>query len=216
MSHHADRTFKRIVDVDGVEREIEIHLKHGDLEIRGDLLTETSRMASLVGLCGDLISEWKKGAELADADYRNFRGRRVNELLTEDPKMAEWKVKEAVDATEGCSAESEFEIDGQPCTEDGTLLPPARKGFKDHKRIIADINADLEWLERHWQALLVKRDMIKARVALEVKDRIVAGDIGDTVPSRGNPSGRPAAAPASRSRDQAVIEASESVGSLKD
>lgn len=129
------RTFIRNID----DREVTVHLSLLDLEISGDLDTEASEVAGRIGLVGELLADVTAAFETADAEYRNWRGRKAGAVLESDPKMAEWKVKADIDA----DAE-----------------------FTTRKAELANYEGDLEFLRAYYDALKIKSQMVSARVSL--------------------------------------------------
>jgi len=85
--------------MNGIEVEGEI-VKLDDSELTiTDIDKDMNEAASLMSYWGKLwgIAEGEK--ELADARYRAWRAEFGKQMLEADPKLAEWKVKQAVEAS---------------------------------------------------------------------------------------------------------------------
>jgi hypothetical protein len=57
--------------------------------------------ASQIAYWGNVLSLAEALAEEADASYRGWRAKSISELLSADPKLAEWKAKAEVEASVG-------------------------------------------------------------------------------------------------------------------
>jgi hypothetical protein len=168
---HVARAFTRTAfGDDGKEIEIEVVLDTAILDPRADIAVDAGEVAGIMGAVGELIAVYTERVDLADAEYRAFRGTKGKVITgaAEGKAPAEWKVKDEVEAD---------------------------PGFLDHQRIRAGAEADLEWLRNFLGALKIKAQMIRVRadLALKVYDgATLTGDPG------GDPGGDPA--PAIRGR----------------
>jgi hypothetical protein len=64
-----------------------------------DLDLDMDNVASQMSYYGDLWSQAEEEAIQADAHYRAWRAEYGEKLLNSDPKLAEWKVKQKVEAS---------------------------------------------------------------------------------------------------------------------
>lgn len=64
----------------------------------GDINEDMTRVSAEVGFWITVAASAREEAIQADSFYRQWRARKVKELLRLDPKMAEWKVKAEVEA----------------------------------------------------------------------------------------------------------------------
>lgn len=144
------------------DKTIPTTLNTKDLQICGDLLSEMNGVAAQVAFVGDLIAQWQYACDMSDATYREWRAKEARVALRADEKMAQWKVDDATEAS---------------------------PKFMEMKELIASLNSDLNWLRAYQSALLVKRDMLKTRVSLELADRSAnVGGYGDVMHSH-HPTG---------------------------
>lgn len=81
--------------VDGVK--VEIDTDASGLPIV-DLSQDMDRVASQMAWWGSVLGAAEQEKITCDAAYRRWRGQRTQELLGKDPKMAEWKLRAAIDA----------------------------------------------------------------------------------------------------------------------
>jgi len=72
-----------------------------DLRIGHDVDTQMDQVAAQIAWTGGLWGEAKKAKLIADAEYRAWRAATTRAVLDEAPKLAEWKVKAAIEADPG-------------------------------------------------------------------------------------------------------------------
>lgn len=84
------------LDIDGET----VELNEGDLGIV-DVAAEAPKAASMIFYWGSVTAAIRQQLEKARHDYRHLRGRTLVETLTAEPKMAEWKIMAAFEASEG-------------------------------------------------------------------------------------------------------------------
>ena len=105
----------------------------------GDLDEDMQAVPGLLGWYTQLLAAARAHAEKCDAKYRAWRAETQREYLTDDPRLAEWKAKAAVEAE------------------------PA---FKEHKDAIAEANALATRIDGAVWALREKANMLRSRGAM--------------------------------------------------
>ena len=120
-------------------RDVAVELDTRSLEPGGDIDADAGTVASQVGLVGELLAVTTERLEICDAQYRNWRAVRCTAILSQEPKLAEWKVKAKVEAD---------------------------PGFLTHKNAIASHTGDLEFLRVYLSGLKTKASMIRGRIEL--------------------------------------------------
>ena len=128
------RTFIREID----DNEIRVHLSLLDLRISSNPETDADRIAELMGLVGELLADVAQAYEEADADYRNWRGKKSVAIAEESTRVAEHTIKSTVEG-------------------DDT--------FKEKKGAVAQLSGDLEFLRAFMDACRAKVTMLNARLA---------------------------------------------------
>jgi len=123
------------VEVDGQIIEVDVE---ADLAIN-DITEDMDSIASLLGWYGNLLGAAKQRVENLDANYRAWRGRRVESILAQDPKLAEYKVNARINADQD---------------------------FLTHKRGLAAANRVVIRIDRAWSALDRKASILQSKGAL--------------------------------------------------
>lgn len=120
-------------------------------------------VAAQMGYWGNVLAAAEEAAAAADASYRSWRGNMGMELIDDNPKLSEWKVKNLVDAS---------------------------PQFLKHKADIARTHRNVITCDRVFQAFAKKANVLQSRGANErsVLDRTgitVQGDPSNQ-PGRNN------------------------------
>jgi hypothetical protein len=84
------------LDIDGET----VTLNDGDLAIT-DVAADAPQAASMIFYWGSVTAACRQQLEKARHDYRHLRGRTLVETLSAEPKLAEWKIMAAFEASEG-------------------------------------------------------------------------------------------------------------------
>lgn len=101
MTEYAERFAKQKIKVEGQVVEVLILGPGADLPIGPDLSEEMDRVAAQLGYWGAVLADAAGELKKVDAWYRKFRAEVTNEVLSRDPKIAEWKLKARIEATDG-------------------------------------------------------------------------------------------------------------------
>ena len=124
------------IKVDGQMIEVDVD---ADLTIT-DISEGMDRVSSLLGWYGNLLSAAREQADNLDANYRAWRGRRVNSILVSEQKLAEYKVNARINAD---------------------------KDFLAHKRGMAAAHRTVVRLDRAWSALDRMASILQSKGALK-------------------------------------------------
>lgn len=127
------RVLERVVD----GRTVQVRLDRNDLKL-DDLMTAVGKPASIIGLIAELLSDYTRRYREADAEYRAWQATEGERILADpaNEKMAEWKLKQAV-----------------------TAMPK----FLAHKRRLAVLEGDMEYLRAYQQAAETMSYMVSAK-----------------------------------------------------
>jgi len=85
---------KRSITVNGIEVELDVNV---DLPI-ADVSNDMDRVASQMAWWGSVWASAEREAAEVDAHYRRWRAMKLKQVLSKDPKLAEWKVKAEVES----------------------------------------------------------------------------------------------------------------------
>lgn len=78
----------------------EVELDSEDLEFSGNLSRDMEQIATHLNRTGELWAEAEEQSINIDAAYRQWRAKEGFEVLTKEPKLAEWKVNQAIESSE--------------------------------------------------------------------------------------------------------------------
>jgi len=78
----------------------EVELDSEELEFSGNLSRDMEEIATLINRTGELWAEAEEQAINIDAAYRQWRAQEGFDVLKKEPKLAEWKVNQAIEASE--------------------------------------------------------------------------------------------------------------------
>lgn len=98
---YAERFARQRIKVQGTTVEVYILGDGAELPISVDLSEDMDRVAAQLAYWGSVVAEAQAELTRVDAWYRRYRAQTAQEVLARDPKASEWKVKNAVEATEG-------------------------------------------------------------------------------------------------------------------
>jgi hypothetical protein len=84
------------LDIDG--QTVELH--EGDLAIT-NVTEDAPKAAAMIFYWGSVAAAIRQQLEKARHDYRHLRGRTLAETLASEPKLSEWKIMAAFEASEG-------------------------------------------------------------------------------------------------------------------
>lgn len=101
MTEYAERFARQKIKVEGVVIEVLIMGPGAELPIGPNLSQEMDRVGALLGYWGSVLADATGELKKVDAWYRKFRAEVTNEVLAKDPKIAEWKLKARIEATDG-------------------------------------------------------------------------------------------------------------------
>jgi hypothetical protein len=138
------------------ETNVATTLDTDDLRLGSDVIDEASRVAGVIGLVGELIAYTVQEAQIADAEYRHWRGRKSESFAGE--KLAEHRIKSRVDGDEL---------------------------FLICKTRMARLDGDLEFLQAYREALRTKASMIRAKIDFH-KINAEAGPVLGSTEDRGS------------------------------
>lgn len=117
-----------------------------------DAQTEASKASSAIFYWGSVGAAIRQKLEAARADYRHLRANSIIEALAAEPKLAEWKVSAAFEATEA---------------------------FRHAKSVIEHWQRLYDQAQAIYQACLSKASMIQTIFKHETGGQSFAGAIGD-------------------------------------
>lgn len=95
------RFARQKIKVQGTVVEVLIMGDGAELPIGKNLSEEMDRVAAQLAYWGAIMADAQAELTKVDAWYRRFRAQASAAVLAKDPKAAEWKVKNAVESTEG-------------------------------------------------------------------------------------------------------------------
>lgn len=98
---YAERFARQKIKVMGTPVEVFILGDGAELPISADLSTDMDRVAAQLAYWGSVTSEAQAELTKVDAWYRRYRATTSREIMQKDPKLPEWKVKLAVEASDG-------------------------------------------------------------------------------------------------------------------
>lgn len=101
MSTYNKHFARQKIKVRGQVVEVLIMGPNAELPIGPDLSDEMDRVGAQLGYWGAVLADAVGEAKEVDAWYRKFRANITNECLANDPKMAEWKIKARIEASDG-------------------------------------------------------------------------------------------------------------------
>ena len=131
MSRHGPRKFRRRT-ADGEGRTFVLDTEA--LEMSSDIYLDAAALAGTMGLVAELRGDIERELLEADAGYRSWRGRLVDKMVAENPKLAATKLEKVVN--------------GDP-------------DFLRHKRRIAKLEGDAVYTRAFFDACQVKAQMIR-------------------------------------------------------
>jgi hypothetical protein len=100
-TEYVERFARQKMKVQGTMVEVLILGDGADLPISINLSDEMDRVSAQLAYWGSVMAEAKAELTQVDAWYRRFRATCANEVLARDPKSAEWKIKLAIEGTDG-------------------------------------------------------------------------------------------------------------------
>lgn len=98
---YAEKFARQKIKVMGTSVEVFILGDGAELPISADLSSDMDRVAAQLAYWGAVAADAQAELVKVDAWYRRFRAQAMRDLLTDDPKLPEWKVKNAVEASDG-------------------------------------------------------------------------------------------------------------------
>lgn len=167
-----------------------------------DVDSEMDKVSAQVGFWGDVWSSAQEEVTNADAHYRAWRATLTKQLLDEDPKLAEWKVKANIEAHpkftmwKAAIAQAERNV----------ILARALVDAFDGKR--ATLQSKGAKLRAEWEATGVHTPAHPKRRATRVRDEATDADIemDETAAEDAPPSLAPPKAAHSTKRGKERVE----------
>lgn len=150
---YVERFARQTIKVDGTFVDVFMMGDGSELPIGADLSEDMDRVAAQLAYWGAIAAEAKGELTKVDAWYRRFCAQYAAQKLAQDPKMSEWKVKAAVEASDG---------------------------FLQHKEAIALAEKNLAVAEAMMRAFDKKANQLQSRGA---KTRAELGAQGMTTPA---------------------------------
>jgi hypothetical protein len=98
---YVERFARQKIKVQGTTVEVYIVGDGAELPIGADLSSEMDRVAAQLAYWGAVAADAQAELTQVDAWYRRFRATTAREVLALDSKASEWKVKNAVEASDG-------------------------------------------------------------------------------------------------------------------
>lgn len=98
---YAEQFARQKIKVMGTSVEVLILGDGAELPISADLSSDMDRVAAQLAYWGAVAADAQAELVKVDAWYRRFRAQAMRDILTDDPKLPEWKVKNAVEASDG-------------------------------------------------------------------------------------------------------------------
>lgn len=126
---------------DGTPRRRKVYLDLADLDSSGSLETDAAQVAGLMGLCAMLLANATEQHDLADAEYRHWRGGRQKAGAAEG--LPEWQARAGAEAD---------------------------KHFPALKRKIAKTHGDIVFLRLYVDALGAKMSGVRGRIEIAVSE----------------------------------------------
>jgi len=100
-AEYVERFARQRIKVAGVELDVNIIGEGSELTIGVDLSDDMDRVSAQLAYWGAIAAEAKAELTQVDSWYRRFRATYASGVLSEDPKAAEWKVRNAIESTDG-------------------------------------------------------------------------------------------------------------------
>lgn len=143
-----------------------------DLRISADLNSEMDHAAAWMAYWGSVLAAAKGELERADGAYRAWRGEATQSILAKDPKMAEWKVRETINAHPRFM---DYKKAQAACQRNVTLLETRYEAFKMRASLIQSkgARARSEW-EKTGMTTPVPKAPKKAKVRAGEDTPVVA------------------------------------------
>lgn len=100
-TEYVERFARQRIKVQGTVVDVYIVGDGAELPIGADLSDEMDRVSAQLAYWGSLAAEAQAELTQVDAWYRRFRAQTSTEMLAKDPKASEWKVRNAVEGSDG-------------------------------------------------------------------------------------------------------------------
>jgi hypothetical protein len=101
QSEYVERFARQQIKVQGTVVDVFIVGEGAELPIGADLSTEMDRVSAQLAYWGAVAADAQAELTQVDAWYRRFRAQESAAMLARDPKASEWKVRNAIEASEG-------------------------------------------------------------------------------------------------------------------
>jgi hypothetical protein len=98
---YAERFARQKIKVMGTSVEVHILGEGAELPISVDLSSDMDRVAAQLAYWGAVAADAEAELTKVDAWYRRYRAETTRDVLAKDPKLPEWKVKNAVEVSDG-------------------------------------------------------------------------------------------------------------------
>jgi hypothetical protein len=98
---YAERFARQKIKVMGTVVEVHILGDGSELPISVDLSSDMDRVAAQLAYWGAVAADAEAELTKVDAWYRRYRAETTRDVLANDPKLPEWKVKNAVEVSDG-------------------------------------------------------------------------------------------------------------------
>jgi len=161
---------KRVVEVTVRDERIEIDLAELDV---GDISEDMDRVASQMAYWGNLWSVAVAEQEEADAAYRQWRAEIGEKIMAADAKLAEWKVKQAIESSPKFT---QFKQAIAACMRNETVLKGIFEAFRVKASILqskgAMLRAEREATGMHTPATSPRRAAERAAESEEKADAL--------------------------------------------
>lgn len=126
---------KKTFEVGTGSRTMTIEIDTAWRDIGHDLVAEGSQVPACLGYCADIKADLKQKHAIAVSEYSAWSAAKAQQILTDAPKLAEWKTKEKI-------------------RTDPTYVK--------QKQYIAQLATDLQWIEDFREDLQEKGQMIRS------------------------------------------------------
>lgn len=101
MSEYVERFARQKIKVQGTVVDVFILGDGAELPIGANLSDEMDRVSAQLAYWGAVAADAQAELTQVDAWYRRFRAQHAADVLKRDPKAAEWKVKNAIEGSDG-------------------------------------------------------------------------------------------------------------------
>jgi hypothetical protein len=101
QTEYVERFARQRIKVQGTVVDVYIIGDGAELPIGADLSEEMDRVSAQLAYWGSVAADAQAELTQVDAWYRRFRAQTSTEMLTRDPKASEWKVRNAVEGSDG-------------------------------------------------------------------------------------------------------------------